>query len=186
MPTLRYLKAKVMKASYNEPTEEMLAFFKKRTREHIGRVVNYLRLFEGFQGLTKEELAERGKDHDRDKYADPKMVVPYIWVTEYHKVKNAGGEISDDLQAMYDKAREATGKHITVNRHHPEFHESTDAMTTLDLVEMVCDWAAMAEELGDGSPRGWADKNVGSKWKFSPEQTELIYDAIKVVEDSLQ
>jgi hypothetical protein len=55
-------------------------------------------------------------------------------------------------------------------------------MTDLDVAEMVSDWSAMAEELGEGSARGWADKNVGKKWKFDEEHVELIYTMIERLE----
>lgn len=165
---------------YKKPTQEMLDFFKKRTKEHINRVVKFMRQLEGFRDLTAEELKERAAAHDRDKYSK-ELVLPYIWVTEYHRVNNEGA-VSEELQQQYDLASEATGKHVQQNRHHPETHESPEDMTELDLAEMVADWSAMAEELGEGSARGWAEKNIGSKWEFSPEQTEFIFDAISWLE----
>jgi hypothetical protein len=160
--------------AYKEPTPEMDEFFETRTAEHIARVQKYLEVLESFPGLDIEELLQRGEGHDVDKY---EMRVPYTWVTEYHRAKNNGEEISDELQEQYDLAREATGKHVTVNRHHPEAHESIKDMTTLDLAEMVSDWFAMGEELGT-IPREWADQNVGVKWEFSPKQEETIYKMI--------
>ena len=55
-------------------------------------------------------------------------------------------------------------------------------MTTLDIAEMVADWSAMAEELDQGSARGWADKHVGSKWKWDKPNTDLIYQFIDHLE----
>lgn len=170
-------------AKYKQPTKPMLDFFKQRTQEHINRVRKYMHHLHGFEGLTSEDLTSRALDHDKDKYSDPKLIVPYIWVTEYYRIKNGGNPISEELQSMFDLSREATGVHVERNLHHPEAHESVEDMDLLDLAEMVCDWAAMGEELNQGSPRGWADKNVGSKWKFTPKQTKTIYDLITHLEN---
>lgn len=167
--------------AFKKPTQEQLDFFKQRTREHIDRVIKFMEQFEGFGNFSVATLSERAQQHDRDKYTE--LVLPYIWITEYHRVKNETGEVSDELQQQYDAAQTASGKHVGQNLHHPEAHASPEDMTDLDLAEMVADWAAMAEELGEGSPRGWANKNIGSKWKFSLEQIEFIYAAIDWLED---
>lgn len=170
--------------TFKAPTKEMKDFFKKRTQDHIHSVVKYMKLLKGFgKGLSTAELSKRAKVHDKDKYSDQDLILPYIWVTEYHRVNNdKEGSVSDELQEQYDLANKATGKHVEKNLHHPEAHSSIEDMSDLDLAEMVCDWAAMAEELGQGSPRGWADDNVGSKWKFSEEQEKFIYDVIDWLE----
>lgn len=170
-----------MACALPKPTQEMLGFFKQRTREHISRVQKYLQKLDGAGDFTAEELSERGKLHDADKYSKEK-VLPYIWVTEYYRVKNSGEEIPEELQQRYDATREATGDHVTINRHHPESHADLNDMTDLDVAEMVADWSAMAEELGEGSARGWADKNVGKKWKFDEAHTDLIYQMIDRLE----
>ncbi|KKN56102.1 hypothetical protein LCGC14_0575800 [marine sediment metagenome] len=166
-----------------KPTRSMVDFFERRTLEHINRVVKFMHQLDGFGGFSVEELDERGRQHDRDKYTDVDLVLPYVWVTEYHRVKNETGEVPDDLQQQYSLASDATGRHVEQNRHHPEAHDSTDDMMPLDLAEMVCDWAAMAEELDQGSPRGWADQNVGTKWKFTDQQVDFIYRCICWLEE---
>lgn len=165
-----------------KPTRAMVDFFKQRTMEHINSVIKFMLQLDGFGEFSAEELRGRAKLHDQDKYTDPDMVLPYVWVTEYYRVLNLEGSVDDDLQRQYDLASEASGNHVEQNQHHPEAHGSTEDMTSLDLAEMVCDWAAMAEELDQGSPRGWADQNVGTKWEFSPDQTDFIYSCIDWLE----
>ena len=46
-----------------------------------------------------------------------------------------------------------------------------------DIKEMVADWCAMSEEKGN-TPKEWADKVVNKRWKFTSEQTKLIYTLI--------
>ena len=95
----------------------------------------------------------------------------------------------------------ATEHHVKHNRHHPESHtdatetisrEDRDkapkkkvdgtAMLDLDVGEMTADWMAMSEEKG-GTPKAWADKNVGVRWEFSKHQQDLIYGLIDAVWD---
>ncbi len=161
------------------PTDAMIKFFEKRTKEHINRVGKYLKILYDKTDLGSE-LLNRAKIHDASKYG-PIERIPYIWNTEHHRCRR------DDEQFEYppgmkERVNEATKHHITTNRHHPEFHDSPGDMTDIDVAEMVADWAAMAEELGEGSPRGWADKTIGKRWQFPEDKIKLIYDYIKLVE----
>lgn len=49
------------------------------------------------------------------------------------------------------------------------------------LIEMVCDWTAMAQEFGEerGSARGWADKVIGKRIMFNAERRQFIYRMIE-------
>jgi len=167
----------------DRPTADMIAFFEKRTKDHINRVIKYMKMLESFEGLRRDELVARGLQHDQDKYTDRDLVIPYIWVTEYHRVSNEDGSVPDDLQRQYELAGQATEQHVHQNLHHPEAHDDPTDMDLLDLVEMVADWSAMAEELSRGSCREWADENIGSKWRFSKDQVDIIYRAINWIEN---
>ena len=54
-------------------------------------------------------------------------------------------------------------------------------MSDVDLIEMVCDWTAMAQEFGQdgGSARGWADKTIGNRVAFNPDKRRFIYQMIE-------
>jgi hypothetical protein len=172
-------------SKFPKPTPEMIEFFRQRTAEHINRVIRFMHQLRGTEGLSDQELHTRASQHDRDKYTDQNLILPYIWLTEYHRVNDGTGPVDEKLEALKEQTKDATAQHIQNNRHHPEAHESPTAMQNLDLAEMVADWAAMADELGEGSPRGWADKNIGSKWKFSPEQENFIYGLIDKLESEM-
>lgn len=162
------------------PTGEMIDFFEWRTKEHIDRVARYLKVLYDNTDLG-DELIERANAHDDSKYG-PHERLPYIWLTEFHRRKNLG-EPFEYPPGVEEKVRKASYHHITNNRHHPEFHQSPKDMTDIDVAEMVADWSAMADELGEGSPKGWADKNVGSRWEFTDDQVNLIYDLINVIDE---
>jgi hypothetical protein len=192
-------------ASDAEPKEEMPEgtpeeredWFEKRTKAHIARVQRYAKLLEE----AVPGVVEASKDHDDSKLKEPQRT-PYIALTWKHKWDDyksykKPGTIDD---AAINKA---TVQHVKGEEHHPEHwtdqkaedlinkedrdkssKEMVDAtkMPDIAVAEMVADWAAMSEELKQGSPRGWADKNVNVRWKFTPEQKALIYKLIGVVE----
>lgn len=177
--------------------DEMEEHFVERTNKHISLVQKYCEkieeAWEGFDGLV-----ERGEEHDAIKFEEPELE-PYIWLTWRYKCEDDGVEC-ELPEGMEDAINAATQHHILNNRHHPEYHQmetldvvdedDRDAppdqiidgtgMKDLDIAEMVADWCAMSEELG-GDPKEWADDNVNVRWRFTDEQTNLIYDLIESV-----
>lgn len=161
-----------------KPTEAMCRNFEMRTKKHIDLVAQNLRKLHKDTNWG-DELLIRANAHDNSKYGKEEKE-PYIWITEFHRCKNDGINF-EYPPGIKEKADKASYHHITTNRHHPEFHDNPKDMNDIDVVEMVCDWTAMAQELGEsgGSAKGWADKTVNKKWQFSDNQVELIYNTIK-------
>jgi hypothetical protein len=154
-----------------EPTPEMLAFYERRTNEHIERVRRCLTLLaEGTE--YGEELIERAVVHDASKFGDEERI-PYVWLTEYHRCRRSG-ETFEYPEGVADRVKLAIRHHVTSNRHHPEFHADPNDMSDVDLIEMVCDWTAMAQEFGEGSARGWADKVIGHRIPFNEDKRRFI------------
>ena len=163
-----------------QPTKEMVDFYEKRTKGHIDRVVKNLNtIAEERDDLNKVMLFARAKEHDKSKYSE-KEKIPYIWLTWWYKEKNSGRKF-EYPEGIKEKIKEATKKHVSINKHHPEAHSNPSKMSNIDIAEMIADWAAMSQELGN-SLKGWADKNVGSKWKFNKSQTKLIYELVELLE----
>jgi hypothetical protein len=170
-----------MQTDRSEPTPAMLAFFERRTNEHIERVRRCLTL------LAKvvdhgEELVERAQVHDASKFG-PEEKIPYVWLTEYHRCRRSG-EPFQYPEGMADQVSLAIRHHVTTNRHHPEFHADPNAMTDVDLIEMVCDWTAMAQEFHQcgGSAREWAEKMVGKHIAFNAEKHRFIFQTIETLD----
>src|SRR5262249_38425711 len=144
----------------SEPTPEMLAFYELRTNEHIARVRRCLTLLAAITP-SGEELLERAKVHDASKFG-PEERLPYVWLTEYHRCRRSGEPFTYP-DGIAEQVRQAIHHHVTSNRHHPEFHADPNDMTDVDLIEMVSDWTAMAQEFdqnGGSAPRR-ADKPDG-------------------------
>lgn len=161
-----------------EPTLEMVAFYERRTREHIERVRRCLALLAEVTDY-RDELLERAKVHDASKFG-PEERIPYVWLTEYHRCRRSG-EPFEYPEDVAESVQRAIRHHVTTNRHHPESHADPNAMSEVDLIEMVCDWTAMAQEFGQdgGSARGWADKTVGTRVAFGAETRRFIYWVIE-------
>jgi len=176
-------------------------YFIERTNKHIGLVKKYCKKIVEYDKEKFKNLLTQCEKHDDSKLKEPEKT-PYISITWRHKSDNyksykKPGLLSDK------KENEATLHHITSNSHHPEYHsyyiedvvdamknskdrddpkrEIVDAhrMPDLDIAEMVADWCAMGEELGN-SAKSWADKNVNIRWKFDDKQKKLIYELIDV------
>ncbi len=168
----------------SDPSPEMVLFFVRRSNEHIDRV---RRCLAQMASVTQHgvELNDRGRIHDASKFG-PVERIPYIWLTEFHRCRN-NGEPFTYPEGMDELVRAAINHHMTTNRHHPEFHADPNDMTEVDLIEMVCDWTAMSQELGQdgGSARGWADKTIGKRVHFNADRHAFIYQTIDLL-DSLR
>src|SRR5262245_58118540 len=115
-----------------EPTPEMVAFYERRTAEHIDRVRRCLELLAGVSEHA-DELRERARVHDASKFG-PEERIPYVWLTEYHRCRRAG-ESFEYPAGVAEQVKEAIRHHLATNRHHPEFHADPNAMTDVDLIE---------------------------------------------------
>jgi hypothetical protein len=173
-----------MQTERSEPTPEMYAFYVRRTNEHIERVRRCLSLLAKVTGYG-EELVERAKAHDASKFG-PDERVPYVWLTEYYRCRKAG-EPFQYPEGVEERVRLAIRHHVTTNRHHPEFHADPSDMSEVDLIEMVCDWTAMAQEFGQdaGSARGWADKTIGKRVAFDAQRRRFIYQMIEELDKQI-
>jgi Family of unknown function (DUF5662) len=161
-----------------DPTPAMLAFYEQRTRDHIARVARCLELLADCS-VDAAELRERTRVHDASKFGDEERI-PYVWLTEFHRCRRSG-ETFAYPPGVAERVTLAIQHHMTTNRHHPEFHVDPNDMSEVDLIEMVCDWTAMAQEFAqdNGSARGWADKTVGKRVPFNDEKQQFIYRTIE-------
>jgi hypothetical protein len=180
-----------------KPTQEMKDWFAERTNRHISLVQKWAKKLEDYNPKRFKGIIEQCKYHDASKFEEPEYT-PYLYVSWKYRCKDLGKDfnISKDIE---DQMHEATLHHVKVNSHHPEYFDKeseinkedrdkkpekiVDAteMDDMNIFEMLCDWQAMGEEKNN-TIREWADKNCNVRWKFTPEQTELIYDIIEIFE----
>lgn len=167
-----------------EPTPEMIAFYERRTNEHIERVRNCLAAMAALTPWA-QELIERSRVHDASKFG-PDERIPYIWLTEFHRCRRSGEPFAYPA-GMEIQVRRAIDHHTAANRHHPEFHRDPNDMSDVDLIEMVCDWTAMAQEFSEdgASARAWADKTVGKRVHFNEARRRFVYEMIDLLDRTL-
>jgi len=169
----------IINESNTIPTQEMIDFYEKRTKEHINKVRNNIKKYISTvkEGYGKSDLIKRSKEHDKSKYSNEEYL-GYVWLTWFHKKKNEGDPItlSPEVKKLTEKV---WGHHKDNNRHHPEYHNNPKNMSNEDLIEMVCDWAAMSQELGTNLEL-WIHKNA-TKAKYTDNQIKLIQNVGKIV-----
>lgn len=181
-------------------TNEMLKHFKNRTDQHIYLVQKYCRRIYDSDPAFFKWLIALSMQHDESKFKAPEIDA-YMHIQWHYFMKDEGKEYNPPAN-IKDEMDKATFHHVTNNRHHPEFHSPTkinlinredrdmppkdlvDArtMTNVDIAEMCADWLSMAEEK-ETDVRNWANKNIGVRWNFSPQQTDLIYKIISIVQN---
>jgi hypothetical protein len=173
-----------MERQHCDPTPAMVAFYERRTNEHIERVRRCLTLMAAVTDYGPE-LLRRAQVHDASKF-EPEERIPYVWLTEYHRCRRAG-EPFKYPEGVAESVNLAVRHHVTNNRHHPEFHSDPNDMSEVDLIEMVCDWTAMAQEFGQdgGSARGWAERTIGKRVGFNADKTRFIYAMIELIDRQL-
>jgi hypothetical protein len=146
---------------------------------------------------VKEELISRSKVHDASKLEEPELT-PYIYITWMYKKKDDGEDFKVP-EGIEKEMSKATYHHVTTNDHHPEYwaeeadinlrdrDSASDTIVVPDvaILEMVADWSAMGAERGNKA-KDWADKNIGIRWKFTPDQVKLIYQAIDIVDTVME
>jgi len=183
-------------------TKEMIDYFKYRTGFHLWCVHKWSNRIAALgDGRIDVELLNRERDeHDEMKWLSPEFE-PYVSISWMYKCRRDGipFEMPQDLK---DRMNEATFHHIKNHKHHPEFWDSGSTLDSLNkddrdrpssapmvdgtkmpltyVASMVADWMAMSEELG-GHPKDWAGKNINVRWRFTAEQTSLIFDLIERV-----
>jgi hypothetical protein len=151
-----------------KPTQEMIDFFEKRTKEHIARVrANLVVLANSLPGIDADDLRQRAKVHDKSKWSEEEYF-SYVWITWYRD--KVGGHIPDNIQQAFNKACKHHWQH---NTHHPEHYLNITSMSKEDLAEMLSDWASMSQEFHT-SLKNWVDYNIPARWKFSKEQINFI------------
>ena len=166
------------------PTTEMIAFYEARTLAHIARVsANLYRLNMVLD--YGNALLERAAIHDASKFSSEEYI-PYVWMTEDYRCRRQ--KLPFKYPAGVKKEVDhAVKHHMKNNRHHPAFHNHPNDMTEVDLVEMVCDWAAMEQEFGQngGDVTAWANKVLGKKISFNSLKTAFVYQVIDLLNNQI-
>ena len=116
------------------------------------------------------DLICRSAVHDDKKLSDEQLVRYIARHQEIHSLKYGSPE-REPVEAKY---KDLLKTHHSEYRHHPEhFKNGIDDMNLVDVIEMLCDWAAAGKDL-DGS----LEKSE-KEYCISPQLMKLIRNTIK-------
>lgn len=165
---------------------EIEKIFLARTKRHRQLVQNNLQLMQGYLDLPLHLLNHVAANHDLSKYNEPERTAYTCMTWKYHcKNKHLSFNFTDDIEALILQGWQ---HHILTNSHHPEAHSDPNTMKNIDLVEMVCDWTAIAQEndIPTRSCLEWAQLNIDKKWQFSVSKKKLIFAIIHELDNRIQ
>ena len=115
-----------------ETVLEKFKIHKQNVQKKINNCVNFLNGRAGAHDLSKEQEPELS------------MFIKSSQVLD--NVKYGSDEYNKSID---DMKKEALGHHYLVNRHHPEhYKDGISGMSIIDIMEMMCDWAAASEQYG--------------------------------------
>lgn len=174
----------------------MESYFVNRTNRHIELVkrnaytiLNRLPV----NNKVKNDLLANVQRHDASKFSEPERA-PYIILSWKHHVEEDEFSKMNIPTEIMDALETASEHHLKHNQHHPEYWDinltnnfkgkvvRAESMPPVHIIEMVCDWTAVAQEGFGKSAREWAYDNVNVRWKFTQDQTNLIYSIIDILE----
>lgn len=158
-------------------TEKVRRYY-ERTLAHIHRVQNNMfTLLVNYRidlGLTDEDcrrLAEQVLLHDRSKFNEIQYK-PYIELTEYYHQRKALGNKDYEYpsEEMKAKVNEAVENHYACENHHVErYGKNVACLSDGELIEVVCDLQAMAQEFNEGSCRGFFENVWAPKYELKKD-----------------
>ncbi len=154
--------------SKEKPTDEELTLHDSETLKHVNEVRSNI-------WTLIKELDERAKDHDASKFEEPERSVfakntPKLEVTEY------GTPEYDDL---LKEVQEAIDHHYSKNTHHPEhWPNGIEDMDLIDIVEMLCDWAAATKRNRNGNIHKSIERNQ-ERFNISPQLSKIFENTVR-------
>lgn len=153
--------------------KEIIQKYKIRIQDHISRVQYFYGILVNNGKIPYKDINIIGIiNHDKDKLEKQNVVKQAL--------RYKANLTHEEMQEIHNVVME----HIKGNPHHCEYWgEGTYAsknidctsMTDIYLYEMCCDWAATAEELGNGL-LDWCKKVINDKFMFTEYQVNKIYE----------
>jgi len=150
-----------MITDYDLPVEE--AVCNAETRKHILKVAEKLL-------IVIQCLQTRARRHDASKLGDEERP---LFAASTQKLRGLTYG-SEEYTAALKLLGPALTHHYSVNRHHPEhFPEGVDGMNLVDIVELLCDFAAAVERHEDGDLMKSIEINK-ERFGFSDQLTQIF------------
>jgi uncharacterized glyoxalase superfamily metalloenzyme YdcJ len=119
-------------------------------------------------------LDKRAQQHDASKFEEPELSVfaantPKLAKTEYG---------TPEYDELLKEVKVAIDHHYSKNTHHPEhWPNGVDDMDLLDIVEMLCDWAAAVKRNKNGNVHKSIQHNK-DRFNISPQLTKILENTV--------
>jgi hypothetical protein len=136
--------------------------------------MKHIHLVQHFLHRIVHDLLERAEKHDLSKLEQPEVGL----FTEYTP-KLAGVTYgSEEYEEFRKKMGDALAHHYAYNRHHPEhWVHGVDDMNLVDVVEMICDWAAACQRHNNGNIRKSIEVNT-DRFRLSPQLVKILENTV--------
>lgn len=130
---------------------EKLLFHDSETLKHVNEVrKNVWKLI--------QELDKRAFEHDKSKFESPEREIYAENLEQLGKVEYG----SEEYKKLLEKVKPAIEHHYSRNRHHIEhWAKGIEEMDLIDLMEMICDWAAATKRNKNGNIHKSIEYNKG-------------------------
>jgi hypothetical protein len=141
------------------------------THKHIRQVQSII-------GLVIADLQRRAAFHDRSKLGSPEVeffdeFTPKLAGTTYG---------SDEYRSYLAAMKPGLDHHYRENSHHPEHYaDGILGMSLLDLIEMLCDWAAAVNRHNDGNLRRSIEINQ-SRFGYGDDLKRIFLNTVPFLE----
>ena len=120
------------------------------------------------------QLDKRAHVHDASKFEEPERS---IFAASGHKL-SATEYGSPAYTELMKEVQVAIDHHYSKNTHHPEhWPKGVDDMDLLDVVEMLCDWAAAVKRNKNGNVHKSIDFNE-ERFKMSPQLAQIMRNTV--------
>lgn len=125
--------------------------------------------------IITQELSKRAITHD-----DSKLEEPEASGYAHYTSKLAGLTYgSDEYKKCLEQMKPTIEHHYKYNRHHPEHHENgIKDMNLVDIVEMLCDWAAACKRHNDGNIYNSIEINQ-KRFGYNDELKQILINTVK-------
>lgn len=122
-----------------------------------------------------KELLHRAFIHDNSKIDDDEMEAFLQLRPQKKCFTNADDELNN-----FEKERIAI--HWKKNRHHPEYFDDVTKMTEIDIMEMVCDWAARSLQYNTNLIE-FVETRQENRFKFPDDMFNKIMNYCKIMQN---
>lgn len=122
-------------------------------------------------------LIRRADVHDASKLVPPELEAFDTFTPKLKDTVYGSDEYKDFLRQM----KPALAHHYASNRHHPE-HFGEDGilgMNLLDVIEMLCDWAAAVRRTKDGDLIGSIETLNADRFGYDDQIKRLLLNTVR-------